>query len=109
MKTILQNNNYDTMLEPSDWRFSAAIVGLMQYLDYHDLDYKIEEDSIYYNSEDINEKKYILLKRDIINQTENGDSFFEFNVKNILIDLEQKEINKLLENSISKSKPSSRL
>lgn len=59
MKTILQNNNYDTMLEPSDWRFSAAIVGLMQYLDYHDLDYKIEEDSIYYNSEDINEKKYL--------------------------------------------------
>ena len=58
---------------------------------------------------DINDKKYILLKRDIINQTENGDSFFEFNVKNILIDLEQKEINKLLENSISKSKPSSRL
>lgn len=59
MKTILQNNNYDTMLEPSDWRFSAAIVGLIQYLDYHDLDYKIEDDSIYYNSEDINEKKYL--------------------------------------------------
>ena len=59
MKITLQNNNYDTMLEASDWRFSAAIVGLMQYLDYHDLNYKIEEDSIYYNSEDINEEKYL--------------------------------------------------
>ena len=59
MKTTLQNSNYDTMLEPSDWRFSAAIVGIMQYLDYHDLDYKIEDDSIYYNSQDINEKKYL--------------------------------------------------
>ena len=39
MKTTLQNNNYDTMLEASDWRFSAAIVGLMQYLDYYNLDY----------------------------------------------------------------------
>lgn len=58
---------------------------------------------------DINDKKYLLLKRDIINQSENGDSFFEFNVKNILIDLEQKEINKVLENSPQKSKPSSRL
>ena len=58
---------------------------------------------------DINDKKYLLLKRDIINQSENGDSFFEFNVKNILIDLEQKEINKVLENSPPKSKPSSRL
>lgn len=59
MKTILQNNNYDTMLEPSDWRFSAAIVGLMKYLDYHDVDYKIDEDCIYYNSYDITEEKYL--------------------------------------------------
>lgn len=59
MKTILQNNNYDTMLEPSDWRFSAAIVGLMKYLDYHDVDYKIDEDCIYYNSYDITEERYL--------------------------------------------------
>lgn len=59
MKTTLENNSYDTMLEPSDWRFSAAIVGLMQYLDYHDLDYKVEDDCIYYNREDLNEEKYL--------------------------------------------------
>lgn len=59
MKTTLQNNSYDSMLEASDWRFSAAIVGLMQYLDYHDLEYKIEDDLILYNSEDITEEKYL--------------------------------------------------
>lgn len=59
MKKTLQNNNYDTMLEPSDWRFSSAIVGLIQYLDYHDLDYKTIDDCIYYKSEDVNEEKYL--------------------------------------------------
>ncbi|WP_300380667.1 type I CRISPR-associated protein Cas8a1/Csx8 [Clostridium sp.] len=59
MKTTLQNNNYDTMLEPSDWRFSASIVGLMKYLDYHDLDYEIDDDCIFYNSEYITEEKYL--------------------------------------------------
>lgn len=59
MKTTLQNNSYDSMLEASDWRFSAAIIGLMQYLDYHDLEYEIEDDLILYNSEDITEEKYL--------------------------------------------------
>ncbi|BDR69774.1 type I CRISPR-associated protein Cas8a1/Csx8 [Clostridium tetani] len=59
MKTSIQNEKYDTMLEPSDWRFSAAIVGLLQYLNYHDLDYKMEEDYILYNSSGINEERYL--------------------------------------------------
>ncbi|QBD84940.1 type I CRISPR-associated protein Cas8a1/Csx8 [Clostridium tetani] len=59
MKTSIQNEKYDTMLEPSDWRFSATIVGLLQYLNYHDLDYKLEEDYILYNSSGINEERYL--------------------------------------------------
>lgn len=59
MKTSIQNEKYDTMLEPSDWRFSAAIVGLLQYLNYHDLDYKMEDDYILYNSSSINEERYL--------------------------------------------------
>lgn len=59
MKKVLENNFYDTSLEPSDWRFSAAIVGLMQYLDYYALDYKIEDECILYNSSDISEEKYL--------------------------------------------------
>lgn len=59
MKKHIQGESYDTSLEPSDWRYSAAIVGLMQYLDYHDLDYKIDEDCILYKSDDITEEKYL--------------------------------------------------
>ena len=59
MKKVLENSFYDTSLEPSDWRFSAAIVGLMQYLDYYALDYKIEDECILYNSSDISEEKYL--------------------------------------------------
>lgn len=59
MKTNLQNNNYDTKLEASDWRFSSAILGLLQYFNYHNLDYKIEDDYILYNSSDISEDKYL--------------------------------------------------
>ena len=32
MKITLQNDNYDTKLESVDWRSSAAILGLLQYL-----------------------------------------------------------------------------
>lgn len=59
MKTTLENNSYDTMIEPSDWRYSAAIVGLIQYLDYHDLNYKVDDDVIYYSSCEITEDKYL--------------------------------------------------
>ncbi|MGL5380008.1 type I CRISPR-associated protein Cas8a1/Csx8 [Clostridium sp.] len=59
MRIELQNNKYDTALESSDWRYSAAIVGLIRYLDYHDFEYEIKDDSIYYNSKDISEEKYL--------------------------------------------------
>lgn len=67
MKTKLDNNDYDTMLEASDWRFSAAIVGLMQYFDFHNIKYEIEDevedevdvDYILYNENYICEEKYL--------------------------------------------------
>lgn len=59
MKTSIENEKYDTMLEPSDWRFSAAIVGLLKYLNYQDLDYEMNEDYILYNSSSIDEEKYL--------------------------------------------------
>lgn len=59
MKTTIQNKDYDTKLESSDWRFSAAILGVLQYLNYHNLNYEIEDDYILYNSSDINEEKYL--------------------------------------------------
>jgi len=97
MKTTLQNNNYDTMLEPSDWRFSAAIVGLMKYLDYHNLDYKIEDDFIYYNSSDISEEKYL----DFV-EYKYGEELHHKVVENILSkeDINDEEI-KLLNDKLS--------
>lgn len=105
MKITLQNNNYDTMLEPSDWRFSATIVGLMQYLDYHDLDYKIEDDYIFYNNEYITEEKYLEFV-----EYKYGEELHHKVVENILSneevnDVQVKIINeKLVANTIMKKK-----
>lgn len=64
MKTTLENSQYDTRLEASDWRFSASIVGLLKYFEYLQLeiseDYQIVDDYIEYNSEVIDKEKYLL-------------------------------------------------
>ena len=31
MKEIIEHSKYNTKLEASDWRFSASILGLIQY------------------------------------------------------------------------------
>ncbi|MBQ3422269.1 MAG: type I CRISPR-associated protein Cas8a1/Csx8, partial [Romboutsia sp.] len=59
MRTTLKDSNYDTILEPSDWRFSATIVGLIEYFDYHNIKYEIDDDSIMYNENDITEQRYL--------------------------------------------------
>lgn len=59
-------NGYDRKLEFSDWRFSAAAVGIIRYLKYHKLNYLTEyngrKDVLLYNFDDIdiskNEEKY---------------------------------------------------
>ena len=79
MKQKTDYEGYDTLLQLSDWRFSAAALGLLEYLDFCDsrygkLDYKIlsaieksEElpkeaikglDGILYHSSDITEERY---------------------------------------------------
>ncbi len=72
MKTKIDYFDYDTLLQPTDWRFAAAVVGLCKYFDYFGIDYKVlydvEEkpdnyihgfDGIIYKSEDITEEKYL--------------------------------------------------
>lgn len=59
MRNTLENGNYDTMLEPSDWRFSASIAGLIQYFDYHNIKYEMNDECILYNENDISEEKYL--------------------------------------------------
>ena len=41
MKTKIDYFDYDTLLQPTDWRFAAAVVGLCKYFDYFGIDYKV--------------------------------------------------------------------
>lgn len=49
---------YDSKLEACDWRDSAAIVGLIKFLKFHDIEYSEERDFILYNQEDITEERF---------------------------------------------------
>lgn len=61
-------SGFDTAISASDWRYSAAIVGLQYYLDKMKKEYKIEknieidnilDDFFLYHSQDIAEKEYL--------------------------------------------------
>lgn len=65
MKTLINNGKYDVRLETSDWRYSASIIGLIKYFDYHismglNIEYNIDHDAIEYSSKDITEERYLL-------------------------------------------------
>lgn len=112
MKTKIDYFDYDTLLQPTDWRFAAAVVGLCKYFDYFGIDYKVlydvEEkpdnyihgfDGIIYKSEDITEEKYL----------EFAENCFEkyMTHKNILNILESQEFSEeqiKLVNDLVKSK-----
>lgn len=112
MKTKIDYFDYDTLLQPTDWRFAAAVVGLCEYFDYFGIDYKVlydvEEkpdnyihgfDGIIYKSEDITEEKYL----------EFAENYFEKymthkNILNILKSQEFSEEQIKLVNDLVKSK-----
>ena len=112
MKTKIDYFDYDTLMQPTDWRFAAAVVGLCKYFDYFGIDYKVlydvEEkpdnyihgfDGIIYKSEDITEEKYL----------EFAENYFEkyMTHKNILNILESQEFSEeqiKLVNDLVKSK-----
>lgn len=112
MKTKIDYFDYDTLLQPTDWRFAAAVVGLCKYFDSFGIDYKVlcdvEEkpdnyihgfDGIIYKSEDITEEKYL----------EFAENYFEkyMTHKNILNILESQKFSEeqiKLVNDLVKSK-----
>ena len=112
MKTKIDYFDYDTLLQPTDWRFAAAVVGLSKYFDYFGIDYKVlydvEEkpdnyihgfDGIIYKSEGITEEKYL----------EFAENYFEKymthkNILNILKSQEFSEEQIKLVNDLVKSK-----
>ena len=60
MKTVLEENKFDTMLETSDWRYGASIVGLVKFFKYHEIEYEEGQDFIKYNNSDITEERYLI-------------------------------------------------
>ena len=73
----LQNFEYDTAIFPTDWRYSASLLGIKKYLDYYQLNYRlvtindsstlwkdcdelIGMEGLLYNRIDISEEKYLL-------------------------------------------------
>lgn len=68
MKVTIENEKYDVILAPTEWRYSAAIVGLLYYFEFHDVKHeKIEyEISTYegwpcikYSSGSISRERYL--------------------------------------------------
>lgn len=59
MKENLVNQSFDTRMYPSDWRFSATIVGLIRYFKYFNIKFNQTDDYIEYNQEDLTKEKYV--------------------------------------------------
>lgn len=62
MKYTKVAGQFDTRLEPSDWRYSAALVGLAKYLKFHEkngVNYAIQEDYLEFHLTDITEEWYL--------------------------------------------------
>ena len=45
--------SYNSRIEPSDWRYSAAIVGMIRFFDDREITYSFKGRYLYYNFEDI--------------------------------------------------------
>lgn len=72
MKQTVDFNGYNTLIQPTEWRFSATIVGLVKYLKFYSCDFKLLEDcsekpseaikgfdGVLYYSEDITKERYL--------------------------------------------------
>lgn len=59
MIEIISGEKFDLKIEPSDWRFSAAISGLIEYFKFYSIDYKLDEEALYFNSEEFTNERYL--------------------------------------------------
>lgn len=102
---------FDGLLESGDWRYSAAIVGLIKYFDFLDQRgiadkyelYEMDYDELRYNSNYINEENYLLFVEHYFSK-----SMHHKEIENILLkdEISEEDIkfinNKLKANSITK-------
>lgn len=104
MKLTIEKEKCNTCVEPSDWRYSAAIVGLIKYFDYYNIDYIINEtEGLEYYSDNISMEKYLEFVESYY-----SNEFYHFSIEQILsldeFTEEQKKLvnEKLAGNSIMK-------
>ena len=106
MKIKLENQKFNTCLETSDWRYSAAINGLVEYFQYYEKDnveYEIKNDCLFYNEEDINEERYLEFAEDFYKDDMHHKIIENMLQKEEFSDADIKDINdKLKANTILK-------
>lgn len=83
MRLPSDQDGFDYQLVPSDWRFSAAIVGLSKYLcycrDFFDAHYAITDNALYYCEGDIKEEWFTSFAESFY-----GDIFHHISAENML-------------------------
>lgn len=123
MKLKLENDSYDTLLLPVEWRFSAALVGIVKYFEYweekegrilHEKTKRGEDIQVYkdiggyiegikYNQSDITEERYLLFCEDYfkdefphvrISKMLGKENYTEENINNINKDLKANTVMK---------------
>lgn len=111
MKEKISDKRYDTRMWPSDWRYSAAIVGLIRFFEFCNIDYRCgnteeqdKEDYIEYCSTDIQGENF---KNQYLKFAE---SYFEEYMTHRKIEkilekeeLSEKEIEEVNKNMVAKS------
>lgn len=107
MKFSVDVDSFDSFITASDWRYSAAIIGLMEYFEYNEFSYDIRrievselgflEEGILYSSKDITEENYLKFVEHYFE-----DEFQHCRVEKLLKSAEElseetiKEVNELL-------------
>lgn len=100
-ESIANEGEFNTKMSCSDWRFSASIVGMVQYFKYHNIDYYLEDDYILYNYEDIQKDKYLKF----VEEQYDGEYLPHKKIEELLkIEILSEDESKLLNESMQKGR-----
>lgn len=122
MKTNVDYKGYDTLIQPTDWRYSASCLGLHRFLTYSGFDFMLLNDcedtvdgaiygfdGILYHSSDLTEENYLLFAESyfrkymthltILSMLENAE-FTKENIKKVNGLIKSK---KVFENTLGKN------
>lgn len=109
MKTKIDYKGYDALLQPTDWRYASATLGLLKFLKYFGFDYEILNncdekpcgavygfDGILYKQEYITEENYLLFAEHHFSKDMTHISILNMLKKEELSDEDVKTVNELL-------------